>query len=82
MLGRNLLLAIRTMVPAMRKPSIPEDLSAAHDAALKKASTWAAKAIAAQRAHRLADARRCEDKAHDWQSKAREIARKRAEVTG
>ncbi len=53
-----------------------EELRKDHATAVAKASAWRIRAIVAHGEGRKADAARCEDKARDWSSRAREIERR------
>jgi hypothetical protein len=47
-----------------------------HTTAVEKTRLWENRATAAHGEGRKADARRCEDKARDWWSRARQIERR------
>ena len=48
--------------------------------AVERAKLWTDRAISARKAGRIANASRCEDKARDWSSRARQIERLRREA--
>jgi hypothetical protein len=65
----------------MKRPSETERLQKEHTFAEEKARMWAARGVAAREQGRDADSRRCEAKARDWRSKARQIERQQAART-
>lgn len=46
----------------------------------EKAKRWGQRAIAARQAGRQPNANRCEDKARDWSSRARQMERQRRDL--
>jgi hypothetical protein len=53
-----------------------EQLRQEHATAVEKARIWRDRATVAREEGRNADADRCEDKARDWSSRARQIERR------
>jgi hypothetical protein len=58
-----------------RQQSSSEQVQLAREVAMQKARLWADKAEQATQQGRLSHARRCEDKARDWVSRARQLER-------